>query len=273
DYDDEYQGELQGDSQEDKLTTAMILLAQAISQKFSSPTNNRLRVSSNTKNQAVVQDGRVDIQTKNAGYDGIANKNLGRNRNQIFHVGNASDESNQIVQRVPRTDSTPSKANVEQMLLAMKDEAGSHLNNEENDSMLVNAYGEESLDELTASIIHVIRKTIIQTTDDDQIDSSIIFDDPYVENNGGTSNHDSIAQEENHKIQMLAYNVKREAKKQKRVNNELKKQKYLLQQELETFKDRVEIFEAQTVQCSKYKETSDDLKRELQNDKDTIDRL
>nr|GEX06308.1 RNA-directed DNA polymerase, eukaryota [Tanacetum cinerariifolium] len=41
-YDDEYQGELQGDSQEDKLTTAMILLARAISQKFSSPTNSRL---------------------------------------------------------------------------------------------------------------------------------------------------------------------------------------------------------------------------------------
>ncbi|GJU19664.1 hypothetical protein Tco_1153006 [Tanacetum coccineum] len=30
DYEDEYQGELQGDSQEDKLTTAMILLARAI---------------------------------------------------------------------------------------------------------------------------------------------------------------------------------------------------------------------------------------------------
>ncbi|GKE66799.1 hypothetical protein Tco_1520960 [Tanacetum coccineum] len=38
DYDDEYQGELQGDSHEDKLTTAMILLTRAISQKFSLPT-------------------------------------------------------------------------------------------------------------------------------------------------------------------------------------------------------------------------------------------
>ncbi|GJT60207.1 hypothetical protein Tco_1003740 [Tanacetum coccineum] len=67
DYDDEYQRELQGDSQEDKLTTVMILLARAISQKFSSPTNNHLRVSSNIKSQVVVQDGRVDIQTKNTG--------------------------------------------------------------------------------------------------------------------------------------------------------------------------------------------------------------
>ncbi|GJT61859.1 hypothetical protein Tco_1005392 [Tanacetum coccineum] len=103
----------------------------------------------------------------------------------------------------------------------MNDEAGSHLSNEENDFMLDNAYGEESLDELTSSIMlmarlqpaakttdivpsyddkavsqvhdsskaheqvsHVKRKTIIQTIDDDQIDSNNIFDDPYVDNNG-----------------------------------------------------------------------------------------
>ncbi|GJV55798.1 hypothetical protein Tco_1456803 [Tanacetum coccineum] len=66
---------------------------------FSTPTNNHLRVSSRTRNQAVVQDGQVDIQTKNAG----------RNRTQGF---NASDESNQIIQHVPQTESTPCKANV-----------------------------------------------------------------------------------------------------------------------------------------------------------------
>ncbi|GJT01122.1 hypothetical protein Tco_0822291 [Tanacetum coccineum] len=109
DYDDKYQGELQGDSQEDKLITAMMLLAQAISQKFSTPTNNRLCFSSNTRNQVVVQDGRVDIQTKNAGYGVNANKNAGRNKTQGF---NAGDESNQIIQHVPRTESTPGKAYV-----------------------------------------------------------------------------------------------------------------------------------------------------------------
>ncbi|GJY60565.1 hypothetical protein Tco_0461222 [Tanacetum coccineum] len=95
DYDDEYQGGSQGDSQEDKLTTAMMLLARVISQKFSTPTNNHLRISSNTRNQAVVQDGRTDIQTKNAGYSGNANKNVGRqNRNQAFNAGNGNEESN-----------------------------------------------------------------------------------------------------------------------------------------------------------------------------------
>ncbi|GJS68856.1 retrovirus-related pol polyprotein from transposon TNT 1-94 [Tanacetum coccineum] len=285
DYDDEYQGELQGDSQEDKLTTAMMLLARAISQKFSTLTNNRLRVSSNTRNQAVVQDGRVDIQTKNASYGGNANKNVGRNRTQGF---NAGDESNQIIQRVPRTETTPSKANVqcyncnekghyarecqkpkvrdskffrEQMLLAMKDEARSNLSNEENDFMLDTSNGQE-LEELMAAVMlmarlqpadenvetvpsydakavsqvhasskvheqvsHGKRKTIIQTMDDDQIDSNIIFDDPFVENNGGMSEHDTTAHDEYRKIQMLAYNVQREAENQKRLNNELIKQK------------------------------------------------
>ncbi|GKB93507.1 hypothetical protein Tco_0979644 [Tanacetum coccineum] len=159
------------------------------------------------------------------------------------------------------------------MLLAMKDEAGSILKDEENDFMLDNSYGEETMEELTAAVMlmariqpadgnaetvpsydakavsevnasskvheqvsHVKCKTIIQTSDDDQIDSNIIFDDPYVENNGGTSEHDSNAHDEYHEIQMLAYNVQREAENKKRLNNELKKQKELLQKELETSK-------------------------------------
>ncbi|GKD59544.1 retrovirus-related pol polyprotein from transposon TNT 1-94 [Tanacetum coccineum] len=257
DYEDEYQGELQGDSQEDKLTTAMMLLARAITQKFSTPTNNRLRTSSNTRNQAVIQDGRVDIQTKNAGYGGNGNRNAGRqNRNQAFNAGNGNDESNQIVQRVPRTESNPRKANVqcyncnekghyardcqkprvhdakyfrEQMLLAMKDEAESNLKDEENDFMPDNSNRDETLEELTAASIsevnalnkvheqvnHVKRKTIIHTSDDDQIYSNIIFDYPYVENNGGTSEHDLNAHDEYHDIQMLAYNLAKKAFKER----------------------------------------------------------
>ncbi|GKG38429.1 hypothetical protein Tco_0460141, partial [Tanacetum coccineum] len=45
----------------------------------------------------------------------------------------------------------------EQMLLSMKDEAGSHLSNEENDFMLDNAYGEESLEELTTAVMLMAR--------------------------------------------------------------------------------------------------------------------
>ncbi|GJR79062.1 retrovirus-related pol polyprotein from transposon TNT 1-94 [Tanacetum coccineum] len=96
DYEEDYQRELQGDAQEDKLTTSM----------------------------------------------------METNRNQAANAGNGpvqqNDESNQIVQRVPQTESN--------MLLAMKDEAGGTLNEEENDFMLDNAYGDETLEELTVDL-------------------------------------------------------------------------------------------------------------------------
>ncbi|GKA40659.1 hypothetical protein Tco_0733252 [Tanacetum coccineum] len=92
-------------------------------------------------------------------------------------------------------------------------------------------------------VSHSKRKTIIQTTDDDQVDSNIIFDDPFMENNGSTTEHDSTSHDEYREIQMLACNVQCEAENQKCLNDELKKQKDLLQRELETFKDRVKTFE------------------------------
>nr|GEW30873.1 hypothetical protein [Tanacetum cinerariifolium] len=72
----------------------------------------RLMYGSNITNH----DGRVDIQTKNAGSGGNDNKNAGRqNKNQAFNAGNGStqnNDSNQIVQRASRTKLNPGKANV-----------------------------------------------------------------------------------------------------------------------------------------------------------------
>nr|GEU54778.1 hypothetical protein [Tanacetum cinerariifolium] len=161
DYKEDYQGELQGDSQKDKIKIAMMLLARAITQKFSTPTNNRLRTSLNIKNQDVIQDGRVDIQTKNAGFSGNDNKNAGRhNMNQAFNAGRhyAHDCSKPRVR--------DAKYFRKQMLLAKKDEARSNLNDEENDFMLDNSFGDETLEELTAAVIMMAR---IQPTDDNAI--------------------------------------------------------------------------------------------------------
>ncbi|GJR93302.1 hypothetical protein Tco_0265476 [Tanacetum coccineum] len=108
------------------------------------------------------------------------------------------------------------------------------------DTETVPSYDAKAVNEVNAlskvheQVSHVKRKTIIQTSDDDQIDSNIIFDNPYVENNGGMYDHDSNAHNEYHEIQKLAYNVQKEAEIQKRLNNEIKKQKMLLQKELET---------------------------------------
>ncbi|GKF26865.1 hypothetical protein Tco_0082759, partial [Tanacetum coccineum] len=49
DYDEEYEQDDVHNHFEDPLASAMLLLAKAITQNFSNPTNNRLRASSNTR--------------------------------------------------------------------------------------------------------------------------------------------------------------------------------------------------------------------------------
>nr|GEU31195.1 hypothetical protein [Tanacetum cinerariifolium] len=96
------------------------------------------------------------------------------------------------------------------MLLATKDEAGVHLDEEENSFMLDNAYGDNT--EVNASQIDMINvllsksdhekchheklNTIMHTSADDQIDSYFIFDDSYVDNNSGQAEHDTNAHDQ-----------------------------------------------------------------------------
>nr|GEX25827.1 hypothetical protein [Tanacetum cinerariifolium] len=70
------QDEIQTNS-EDPLTSAMLLLAQAITQNLSNLTNNCLRTPSNTINQVVIQGDRVNIQSMNSG-------NAGRNNRHAY---------------------------------------------------------------------------------------------------------------------------------------------------------------------------------------------
>nr|GEX12160.1 hypothetical protein [Tanacetum cinerariifolium] len=249
DYKEDYQGELQGDSQEDKIKTAMMLLARAITQKFSTPINNRLPTSLNIKNQDVIQDGRVDIQTKNARFSGNDNKNAGRhNMNKAFNAG------------------------------TKKDEAKSNLNDEENDFMLDNSFGDETLEELTAAVIMMAR---IQPTDDNAVKEPKDDAKPVSEVNASNKiitnseliDHDSNAHDPYHDVKILAYNALREAENKKRLNNDLKKQIILLQQELETCRQRINTYESRTIQCSKYKETCDELECTIRTDKDIIERI
>nr|GEY58403.1 hypothetical protein [Tanacetum cinerariifolium] len=74
DYDDEYQQDDIQTNPEDPPASAMLLLAQAVTQNFSNPTNNRLCTSSNSKNQAIIQVNRVNIQSRNTGNTGRNNR-------------------------------------------------------------------------------------------------------------------------------------------------------------------------------------------------------
>nr|GEX50360.1 hypothetical protein [Tanacetum cinerariifolium] len=125
------------------------------------------------------------------------------------------------------------------MLLEMKDKAGGKLNEEENDFMLYNHYGDNSLEEPNSAVISMAR---IQPTDD-KADAEPISD------------ADALA------------------KNQRSLNNEVKKQKALLQKELETCKERVKTLEKQQVKSWNYKEAYEDLEREIRLDKEKIDNL
>ncbi|GJX50311.1 retrovirus-related pol polyprotein from transposon TNT 1-94 [Tanacetum coccineum] len=182
DYDDEYQQDDVHNNSEDPLVSAMLLLAKAITQNFSNPTNNRLRASSNTRNQAIIQGDRVNIQSRNSG-------NTGRNsrrayvQEEVVEGMNAPNETGNV-QRTLRTPSSgntstvqcyncsgkghyarncpkprvrDSKYFMEQMLLAKQDEAGVILTDEQNDFLFADASRMEEIEELSANICLMAR--------------------------------------------------------------------------------------------------------------------
>ncbi|GJY39600.1 gag-pol polyprotein, partial [Tanacetum coccineum] len=155
DYDDEYQQDDVHTNFEDPLASAMLLLAQSITQNFSTLTNNRLRTSSNTRNQAIIQGDRVSIQSRNSG----RNNRRAYVQEEIVEGSNAPNETRNV-QRTLRTSSSgntstvecyncsgkahyarncpkprvrDSKYFMEQMLLAKQDEARVILTDEQND--------------------------------------------------------------------------------------------------------------------------------------------
>ncbi|GKF17980.1 retrovirus-related pol polyprotein from transposon TNT 1-94, partial [Tanacetum coccineum] len=160
----------------------MTLIARAITQRFFNPTNNRLRTSSNTRNQAIVQADRVQIQSRNSGNDG---RNTRRSyvQEEIIKGNNVQNDAGNI-QRTLRTTSSGTTANVqcyncsekghyarncpkprvrdskyfmEQMLLAKQDEAGVILIDEQNDYLFANASMMEEIEELSENICLIAR--------------------------------------------------------------------------------------------------------------------
>ncbi|GJS08527.1 integrase, catalytic region, zinc finger, CCHC-type containing protein [Tanacetum coccineum] len=191
DYEDEYQQDDVHTDSEEPLAFTMLLLARAITQNFST-TNNRLRTSSNTRNQATIQGDRVNIQSRNSG-------NAGRNNRRAY-----------IQEEI--------------------DEAGVILTDEQNDFLFADASRMEEIKELSANICLMARiqpadntsdagpsydsafisevqsssntkneeqmypthtKIINSTIGDDQIDSDIIFDSPNRNVNSGSIEKDT----------------------------------------------------------------------------------
>ncbi|GJR28857.1 hypothetical protein Tco_1105089 [Tanacetum coccineum] len=196
DYDDDYQrGAFQNNSK-DPLTSAMMLLARAITQRFSNPTNNRLRTSSNTRNQAIMQADKVNIQSINSSND---DRNTRRPSYDYAFLSEVQKPSTNYVN-----------------LLFAKD------NQEQK-------YSKQP-------------KIINDTIGDDKIDSNIIFDEPNVDVNSGTVEYDNNVQA-SYELEQLARNAYKEAEKQQINANKIKQQNKVLTQQLELYKEKVQVFE------------------------------
>nr|GFA57430.1 hypothetical protein [Tanacetum cinerariifolium] len=96
---------------DDPLTSAIILFARAITRNFSNPTNNHLRTSSNTINQAIVQGDRVNIQSKNSS-NNVKNTRRSYVQEEVIESNNVQNDAGNI-QRTLRTASSGTVANVQ----------------------------------------------------------------------------------------------------------------------------------------------------------------
>ncbi|GJS10337.1 hypothetical protein Tco_0367133 [Tanacetum coccineum] len=224
----------------------------------------------NTRNQAVVQAGRVNIQSINVG-------NNGRSARRF--------EKGHYAHNCPKTRVRDSKYFMEQMLLEKKDEARVILSNEQNDFLLADTVQMEELEELSANTCMMARiqpahidsdegpsydyafisevqtsstsymnplftdndheqeyheqpKIINSTISDDQINSDIIFDNPNVEVNNGSVDHDKHVHD-SYELEQLARNAYKEAEKQQIIANKVKQQNVELTKQLEQYKERV----------------------------------
>ncbi|GJW62126.1 putative ribonuclease H-like domain-containing protein [Tanacetum coccineum] len=210
----------------DPLTSAMLLLARAITQKFSTLTNNRLRTSSNTRNQAIIQEGSNALnETRNVQRTLRTSSSGNTSTVQCYNCS----EKQHYARNCPKPRVRDSKYFMEQMLLAKQDEVGVILTDEQNDFLFADASRMEEIEELSANICLMARiqpadntsdagpsydfafisevqsssnteneeqmypthtKIINSTIGDDQIDSDIIFDSPNRNVNSGSIEKD-----------------------------------------------------------------------------------
>ncbi|GJX79389.1 hypothetical protein Tco_0327538 [Tanacetum coccineum] len=257
DYDDDYQGDTFSDGQEDSLTSAMMLLARAITQ---------------LKMLGMVEE----LQ----GGHTILKRSLLR---VVIAKGHYAWDC-------PKLRVRDSKYFMEQILFVKKDEVGVILSYEQNDFLLADAAQMEEIEELSANICMMARiqqattdsdegpnydsafisevqtpstsfmnslfsnsnheqtyheqSKIVNSTNDYQINSDTIFDDPNVEINDGNVKHDKNAHgQHDNKLELLARNGYKEAEKQLILAKKVKQQNVELTKQIEQYKEWVRVFE------------------------------
>ncbi|GJV63905.1 integrase, catalytic region, zinc finger, CCHC-type containing protein [Tanacetum coccineum] len=273
-----YQQDDVHNNSEDPLVSAMLLLAKAITQNFSNPTNNRLRASSNTRNQAIIQGDRVNIQSRNSGNTGRNNRRA-YVQEEVVEGMNAPNETG----NVQRTLRTPSSGNTSTVQCYNCSGKGHYARNyEQNDFLFADASRMEEIEELSANICLMARiqpadhtsddgpscesafisevqsssidenneqmypthtKIINSTIGNDQINSNIKFDSFKGSVNSGSVEKDTHVPDLC-AIEKLARNAYQEAEKQQIFAQQVQKQNTHLTSQLEMYKERVRILES-----------------------------
>nr|GEW89904.1 hypothetical protein [Tanacetum cinerariifolium] len=219
-YDDEYQQDDIQTNSEDPLKSVMLLLTRAITQNFSNPTNNCLRTSSNTRNQAVIQGDRT-LQNSSS-------------RNTLtVQCYNCSGKGH-YARNCPKPRVRDSKYFMEQMLLAKHDEFRVILTDEQNDCLFADASRMKEIEDLSADICLMAR---IQPTNHSS-DVGPSYDSAFV----------SSVEKDTHvpdlcALEQLARNAYQEAEKQQIFAQKVQKQNKTLTSQLELYKERVQVLE------------------------------
>ncbi|GJZ43409.1 hypothetical protein Tco_0590664 [Tanacetum coccineum] len=300
DYDDDYQRDAVQNNSVDPLNFAMILLARAITQRFSNPINNHLCSSSNTRNQAIVQGDKVNIQSKKSRNDG---RNIRRSdvQEEIIEGNNVQNDAGNVKELFElRFRELLQMFNATTAM--RKDEAGVILTDEQNDFLFVDALRMEKIEELSANICLMARiqlanidsdvgpsydsaflieypkqPKIINNTIGDQIDGNIIFDERNEVVNSCSVDYDNNVQE-SYELEQLARNAYKEAEKQQIIAKEVQQQNIMLAKQLETYKEKnVELQKTQSLlkrkmskNEDKYHDTVLDLEAKLKKNVDTV---
>ncbi|GJT68989.1 integrase, catalytic region, zinc finger, CCHC-type containing protein [Tanacetum coccineum] len=271
DYDDEYQQDDVQTNFEDPLASAMLLLARAITQNFSNPTNNRLRTSSNTRNQAIIHGDRVNTQSRNPGN---TRRNTRRAFVQVRHL---------MLKMRPKMFKGLFELRLQEILQLFNATivVGKDIMLGINDFLFADVSRMEEIKELSANICLMARiqpadntsdartsydsafisevqsssikdnqeqmypthtKIINSTIGDDQIDSNIIFDEPNGNVNSGSVEKDTHVPDL-YALEQLARNAYKEAEKQQLFAQKVQQQNTTLTSQLELYKERVRVLE------------------------------
>ncbi|GJX49735.1 retrovirus-related pol polyprotein from transposon TNT 1-94 [Tanacetum coccineum] len=206
DYEDEYQQDDVHTNSEDPLASAMLLLAPAISQNFSTPTNNVFALHPIPETKQSFKE-------------------------EIVEGSNAPNETGNV-QRTLQTSSSRNNSTVQCYNCSGK---GHYARNCPKPRVRDSKYFMEQM-----YLTHT--KIINSTIGDDQIDSDIIFDSPNGNVNSGSIEKDTHVPDL-YALEQLARNAYQEAEKQQILAQKVQKQNTTLISQLELYKERVRVLE------------------------------